>query len=38
MDDAIQLAYVEVLPNQQQATTVGFRMRAASWFSSQGIT
>ena len=38
MDDAIRLAYVEVLPDEQQATTVGFLVRAVSWFNSQGIT
>ena len=38
VDDAIRLAYVEVLPDEQQATTVGFLVRAVSWFNSQGIT
>lgn len=38
VDDATRLAYVEVLPNEQQATTVGFLVRAVSWFYSQGIS
>jgi len=38
VDDATRLAYVEVLPDEQQATTVGFLVRAVSWFNSQGIT
>jgi len=38
VDDATRLAYVEVLPDEQQATTVCFMVRAVSWFNSQGIT
>jgi len=38
VDDATRLAYVEVLPDEQQGTTVGFLVRAVSWFNSQGIT
>ena len=38
VDDATRLAYVEVLPDEQQTTTVGFLVRAVSWFNSQGIT
>jgi len=38
VDDATRLAYVEVLPDEQQATTVGFLVRAVSWFNSQGIS
>ena len=38
VDDATRLAYVEVLPDEQQATTVGFLTRAVGWFSKQGIT
>ena len=34
VDDATRLAYVEVLPDEQQATTVGCLVRAVSWFSS----
>jgi hypothetical protein len=36
--DATRLAYVEVLPDEQKATTVGFLVRAVSWFNSQGMT
>lgn len=38
IDDATRLAYVEVLPDEQKATTVGFLARAVGWFSAQGIT
>jgi hypothetical protein len=38
VDDATRLAYVEVLPDEQNPTTVGFVVRAVSWFNSQGIT
>ena len=38
MDDAKRLAYVEVLADEQKATTVGFLARAVGWFSEQGIT
>jgi transposase InsO family protein len=38
VDDATRLAYVEVLPDEQKATTVGFLARAVGWFSEQGIT
>ena len=38
VDDATLLAYVEVLPDEQQSTTVGFQMRAVAWFSEQGMT
>ena len=38
IDDATRLAYVEVLPDEQKATTVGFLARAVGWFSQQGIT
>ncbi len=34
VDDATRLAYVEVLPDEQKATTVGFLVRAVSWFNS----
>lgn len=36
--DATRLAYVEVLPDEQKSTTVGFLVRAVGWFNSQGIT
>ena len=38
VDDATRLAYVEVLPDERKATTVGFLARAVGWFSQQGIT
>jgi len=38
VDDATRMAYVEVLPDEQKATTVGFLARAVGWFSQQGIT
>lgn len=37
VDDATPLAYVEVLSDEQKATTVGFLTRALGWFSEQGI-
>ncbi|KEF41858.1 MAG: transposase [Cyanobium sp. CACIAM 14] len=38
IDDATRLAYVEVLDDEQKATTIGFLARAVGWFSEQGIT
>jgi len=38
IDDATRLGYVEVLADEQRATTVGFLTRAVGWFSEQGIT
>lgn len=38
IDDATRLAYVEVLPDEKQATTVGFLPRAMAWLNGQGIT
>jgi transposase InsO family protein len=38
IDDATGLAYVEVLADEQRATTAGFLARAVGWFSEQGIT
>jgi transposase InsO family protein len=38
VDNVTRPAYVEVVPNEQKATTVGLLVRAASWFNSQGIT
>jgi transposase len=38
VDDATRLAYVEVLPDEKKATTVGFLARAVGWFAEQGIT
>jgi transposase InsO family protein len=37
IDDATRLAYAEVLPDEKQATTVGFLIRAVAWFGRQGI-
>jgi len=34
IDDATRLAYAEVLPDEKQATTVGFLIRAVAWFGS----
>ncbi len=36
-DDATRLACLEVLPDEQKATTVAFLTRAVGWFSAQGI-
>jgi hypothetical protein len=36
IDDATRLADAEVLPDEKQATTVGFMIRAAVWFGRQG--
>jgi len=38
IEDATRLAYVEVLPDEKQATTVGFLLRAVAWFVGQGIS
>jgi hypothetical protein len=38
IDDTTRLSYVEVLPDEKQATTVGFLLRAVAWFEDQGIT
>jgi hypothetical protein len=38
IDVATRLVYVEVLPDEQKATTVGFLARAFGWFGVQGIT
>jgi transposase InsO family protein len=37
MDDATRLAYVEVLPDEQQGTAIGFLSRALAWFNGQGV-
>ena len=37
IDDATRLVYAEVLPDEKQATTVGFLIRAVAWFGRQGI-
>ncbi|MCW2817737.1 MAG: putative insertion element transposase, partial [Marmoricola sp.] len=38
VDDHSRLAYAEVLPNEQGATTAGFLTRAAAFFATHGIT
>jgi len=38
IEDATRLAYAEVLPDEKQATTVGFLIRAVAWFGSRVIT
>ena len=37
IDDHSRLAYSEVLPDQRGATAAAFWLRAAAWFTSQGI-
>ena len=37
VDDATRLSYVEVLPDQTAATTVGFLKRAIAWFARHGV-
>jgi len=36
IDDATRLAYVEVLADEQKATTIGFLARAVGGFPSRG--
>ena len=38
IDDTTRLSYVEVLPDEKPATTVGFLLRAVAWFEDHGIT
>ena len=38
IDDATRLADIEVLPDEKQATTVGFLLQAVAWFDGQGIS
>jgi transposase InsO family protein len=38
VDDATLLAHVEVLSDEQKASTVGFLTKALGWFNEQGIT
>jgi transposase InsO family protein len=38
VDDTTRLAYVEVLPDERGATSVGFLARAAAWFAARGVT
>lgn len=37
IDDATRLADVEVLPDEQQATAIGFLTRALAWFNGHGV-
>jgi transposase InsO family protein len=37
VDDASRLAYVEILPTQQQADAIGFMRRAVAWFAARGV-
>ncbi len=37
IDDATRLAYVEVLPDEQQGTAIGFFSRSLAWFNGQGF-
>jgi len=38
VDDTIRLAYVEILPNETGAVSVGFLERAIAWFTERGMT
>ena len=38
VDDATRLAYVEILPDERAATTIGFLDRAIAWFAQRGVT
>lgn len=35
IDNATRLAYVEVLPDEKQTTTVSFLLSAVAWFDGQ---
>ena len=37
IDDATRVAYVEVLPSQQQTDAVAFLERALAWFAARGV-
>ena len=37
IDDTTRLAYVEVLPDEQQGTAIGFLSRALTWFNGHGV-
>ena len=37
VDDTTRLAYVEVLPDETGATSVGFLERAVAWFAERGV-
>jgi transposase InsO family protein len=38
VDDTSRLAYVEVLPDETAATSIGFLERALAWFAERGVT
>src|SRR6266545_2769065 len=38
IDDATRVAYVEVLPDEQTPTVVGFLERARAWYAVRGVT
>lgn len=38
VDDASRLAYTEILPDERQASAVGFLERAIAWFAALGVT
>jgi transposase InsO family protein len=38
VDDTSRLAYVEVLPDETAATSIGFLERAVAWFAERGVT
>jgi transposase InsO family protein len=38
VDDTSRVAYVEILPDEKAATSVGFLARAVEWFAARGIT
>lgn len=37
IDNAIRLAYVEGLPDEQQETAIGFLSRSLAWFNGHGV-
>jgi len=37
IDDATRMAYVEIMADEQQATTIGLMSRVLAWFNGQGV-
>jgi transposase InsO family protein len=37
IDDRTRLAYVEILPDEKAATTIGFLERTITWFAERGV-
>lgn len=37
VDDTSRMAYVEILPDEKAATSVGFLQRAVAWFAERGV-